>query len=102
MPRQLLQSVLVPFLGIFAIMPFFQSVGTFLHLQIDSKSLISVLAEYLGLALNISGQSISVPGAFTFFRVLMASSISLRVGVSSGMLTCGPLDSTLAASAGSV
>ena len=101
MPRQLLQTVLVHFLGIFTIMPFFQSAGTFLCLQIDSKSLNSVLSEYLGSELKISGQSTSDPGAFPFFRVLLASSVSPRLGVSSHMLTCRPLHSTLAASAGS-
>ena len=79
-PRQLLQSLHVPFLGILIITPSFQSSGiSFLfHAVVNNGSKIS--AANGGSDLKSSAFRKSGPGALLFLRDLMALMISSFVG----------------------
>ena len=79
-PRQLLQSFNAPFLGIRMIIPLSHSVGTITFFQILWKIGWRVLAAKMGSVLNSSAFRLSEPGAFSFFRVLIAATISDMVG----------------------
>ena len=81
-PRQLLQSLRDPLFGILIITPFLQSVGISSRSHIFVNKGVRMVAASLGAALNSSAFRLSWPGAFPFFRELMASMISLVAGTS--------------------
>ena len=81
-PRQLLQSLRDPFFGILIITPLLQSVGISSSSQIFVNKGVRMVAASSGSALNSSAFRLSWPGAFPFFRELMAWMISLLVGTS--------------------
>ena len=81
-PRQLLQSLRDPFFGILIITPLLQSVGISSCSQIFVNKGVRMVAASSGSALNSSAFRLSWPGAFPFFRELMAWMISLLVGTS--------------------
>ena len=74
-PRQLLQFLRAPFLGIFAMTPSVQSLGNFFPSQMSVKSGWSRSAASCGCALNTSALRLSCPGDFPFLRDLMAAMI---------------------------
>ena len=79
-PRQLLQSLRDPFFGILIITPLLQSVKISSSSQIFVNKGVRMVAASSGSALNSSAFRLSWPGAFPFFRELMAWMISLLVG----------------------
>lgn len=81
-PRQLLQSLRLPFFGILIITPLVHSLGTQASLQIVLKSGSNISAAVSGSVLNNSAFKLSSPGALLFFSFLIAATISSLVGSS--------------------
>ena len=75
-PRQLLQFLRAPFLGIFTMTPSVQSLGNFFPSQMSVKSGWSRSAASCGCPLNTSALRLSCPGDFPFLRDLTAAMIS--------------------------
>ena len=79
-PRQLLQSLRDPFFGILIITPLLQSVGISSCSQIFVNKVVRMVAASSGSALNSSAFRLSWPGAFPFFRELMADDVKVGCG----------------------
>lgn len=80
-PCQLLQSLKLPFFGIFIMTPSNQSLGISFFSQMVLKSGWSILEARCGSVLKSSAFRLSWPGVFPFFRELMAEQFQLLLVV---------------------
>ena len=100
MPRQLLQSLSAPVLGILMMTPFVQSASTSPPSHIAARSGCRMAAASSGSALKSSALRLSCPGAFPFFRDLIALIISSFSGIAVLMLRSSAASGMSAASSG--